>query len=279
MRIRTTKTLPQMLLILFASFAILTSSPQAKAEKYAISNTDSWVDLRESPTVASERAGILTCGMTALLLGEEGNWYKVEYDNEPAYVPKSKVDILDDEDVNGELSSEIIFVIPKSGNVNVRDMPSTSGQKIGTLTSDEPMYYRSDKGNWYKVGYPDGYVSKDVVWLVSDDVPYDKLEGEAFYYYDKKYDTYHTLDFTKTRTGTMVTHHFSNDEISDTFNYHTGWGDGKTALNWLLYGRVIDPDLPEEELMQNASHMPMNIFYIPERDVVWFDGMEFKQNK
>lgn len=258
--------------------AMIATSLCANAEKYVSSKTEGWVDLREAPTVGSERAGILTCGMLAELLGEEGNWYKVKYGDETVYVEKSKVEILDEDETYGEMDSEAVMVIPKSGNVNVREIPSISGNKIGTLTGNLPMWYIRDSGNWYRVGYPEGYVSKDVVWLVSDYVPYEKLEGEAFYYYDKQYDTYHTLDFTKTAAGTMVTHHFSNDDIRDTFNYMTGWGDGKTALNWLLEGRVIDPNLPEEVLMQNAVHCPMTIFYVPEKNVVFFDGMEFKQN-
>jgi len=59
----------------------------------------------------------------------------------------------------------------------------------------------------------------------------------------------------------------------------TGWGDGKTEPNWLLHGRIIDPDLPEKVLMQNASHCPMKIFYVPSKNIVFFDGMEFKQIK
>lgn len=251
----------------------------ANAAKYAISNTDGWVDLREAPSLASERAGILTANMSAELLGEEGNWYKVKYAEEPVYVEKSKVGILDEEEMYGEMAAEAVMVIPKSDNVNVREIPSTSGKKIGTLTGNEPMWYIRDNGNWYKVGYPEGYVSKDVVWLVSDYFPYDKLEGESFFFDDEKNDSYHTLDFTKTAAGTMVTHHMSDGEFSNTFNYMTGWGDGKTELNWLLYGKVIDPSLPEEELMQNASDCPMKIFYLPEKNIVFFDGMEFKQIK
>lgn len=247
----------------------------AMADKYVSSSTGKWVDLRESPDVAAERAGILTNGMWARLLGTQGEWYVVEYDNAPSYVPKGDVEVLDESDMDEFMPSpEAVLVIPRSGNVNIRQSPSLEGVKVGTLTFDEPGWYYADKGGWYRI---EGgrYVSKDLTYLVSDDLPYDRLEGMTFRYKKPDGDV-ELLDFANTAAGTMVTHSFTNNfGRGDAFNYMTGWGDGKTELNILLSGKVIDPTLPYEELMANSEYFPVKIFYSPERGSIFFQGNEF----
>ncbi|MBC5627190.1 SH3 domain-containing protein [Clostridium sp. NSJ-49] len=131
--------------------------------------------IRKSPNTNSEVLGSLYEGNSVNIIGEEGNWYRISYNNSVAYVSKDYITLEKTSDDNNSGSGEILpeqSIISKGkvinvegSNLRVRKEASTDSFVIGYLLNNTIVEIQGQVGNWYKISFKDsvGYVSADYI--------------------------------------------------------------------------------------------------------------------
>ena len=124
------------------------------------------LNFRREANTSSKVICVLKKGTEVKILGEEGDWYKAEYNNEEGYLYKSNVEV--------KTSKGIVTV----SSLNVRSKPTTNSQcldviYIGMTVTILEEIETGDSLNpvWFKVSYLDGnegYVSKKYVTVQVD---------------------------------------------------------------------------------------------------------------
>lgn len=133
--------------------------------------------VRKAPNTNSEVLGSLYEGNTVNIIGEEGNWYRISYNNSVAYVSKDYVTLekISDNNNSGSIDNSQGQVINTRGvvinvegsNLRVRREASTDSFVIGYLLNNTIVDIQEKVGNWYKIVFKDsiGYVSADYISL------------------------------------------------------------------------------------------------------------------
>lgn len=133
--------------------------------------------VRKAPNTNSEVLGSLYEGNTVNIIGEEGNWYRISYNNSVAYVSKDYVTLekVSDNNNSGSIDNSQGQVINTRGvvinvegsNLRVRREASTDSFVIGYLLNNTIVDIQEKVGNWYKIVFKDsiGYVSADYISL------------------------------------------------------------------------------------------------------------------
>ena len=98
------------------------------------------LNVRISPDKDSTKVGSLKRGTTVNILGETGDWYKVE----GGYVNKNYVSLV----VNKNYGT----ITAKSG-LRIRDGKSTNSKILGTVSYGKKVEVLDRTGDWYKVSY------------------------------------------------------------------------------------------------------------------------------
>jgi len=90
-------------------------------------------------------------------------WYKVEYENTIGYMYAEYLDF--DPVKNVELG----YATAKDSSVNMRSLPSTAGNIVGSLPKGKSAYVIGFNNGWYKVQYNGvtGYIRSDLLSLPS----------------------------------------------------------------------------------------------------------------
>lgn len=112
------------------------------------------INVRQSANTESEKLGLLFEGDEINILSKEGNWFKINYDNQDAYVFSDYISVSQAE---GKVGAD---------SVNVRSSASSQSDVVGTVNSGDTVTVVGSSDNWYKIVRTNGdvaFVSKDYV--------------------------------------------------------------------------------------------------------------------
>ena len=150
-------------------------------------NVSSNLRVRSGASTSSSILGYLTNNAKVTIVGSEGEWYKIKYNNGYGYVSKEYITTNLDSTNNTENnntgnnntgnsdSSEAMnavgVVTNVSSNLRVRKQPSSSAVVLGYLLNNENVNITGKEGSWYKINFKGsvGYVSADYI----------KISGES----------------------------------------------------------------------------------------------------
>ncbi|MCK5686901.1 peptidoglycan DD-metalloendopeptidase family protein [bacterium] len=169
--------------------------------------------------------GLLHCGDIVNVIGEKGEWYKIDYNGSTKFVHKNYID------KNIAASSEKEFKPPKKGTVqvgnsylNVRMQPW--GNIVGKFYTAQRVTCTHQRGEWYKIEYlgSSAYVHSNYVLLDADK---GKLKSKEVMYV-----TANTLNVRKSPWGTILGRIHSGDRV-EIIGKEGDWSkityNGKTA--------------------------------------------------
>lgn len=127
----------------------------------------SFLRLRQGPTTASaqlDTAGAKDC---VVILGQEGDWYKVIFNLKHGYMHKDYLDVRTTE------NAELGYGKVTSASVNLRQGPGTSYNRVTTVSAGEKCYIIGVNQGWYKVIYKTeiAYIRSDFLELT--EIPYE----------------------------------------------------------------------------------------------------------
>ena len=150
-------------------------------------NVSTNLRVRSGASTSSSILGYLTNNTEVTIVGSEGEWYKIQYNNGYGYVSKEYITTNGDSTNNTENnntgnnntgnsdSSETMnavgVVTNVSSNLRVRKQPSSSAVVLGYLLNNENVNITGKEGSWYKINFKGsvGYVSVDYI----------KISGES----------------------------------------------------------------------------------------------------
>ena len=114
---------------------------------------------------------------------EEGNWYKILYNNSTAYVSKDYITLNESSagagsDNNASVRSGYVINVEGS-NLRVRQSASSSAMVLGYLVNNEAVEIVGEEGSWYKINYKNstGYVHSDYIQVGTGGVSNGNLSG------------------------------------------------------------------------------------------------------
>ena len=125
------------------------------------------LNVRKGPSTTYSSLGKLTDGTLVKLESESNGWYKINYNNQTAYISSSNGKYVT---INNNYTSKnkILYtgIISVSDALNVRKGPGSSYTKLGKLNNGTIVYLLSEKDNgWYKITYNNqvAYISASYV--------------------------------------------------------------------------------------------------------------------
>ena len=139
-------------------------------------NVNTSLNVRKGPSTNYLIIDKLYNGKQVTIIGEEGSFYKVQYDGKEGYVSKSYITVLNNSSGNNTGSNSGTTTTQKIGvttntttNLNVRKGPGTNYNIVGTLKPRSQVIIIGESGSWLKVAYYvngtriEGYVSSSYV--------------------------------------------------------------------------------------------------------------------
>ena len=151
------------------------STPES-TEKTGIVNVSSSLNVREGASTSSKVIGSLSGNTKVIIVGEEGEFYKIEYKGSHGYVAKEYVkDVTESNNSNQGTqtpekpstpeSTEKTGIVNVSSSLNVREGASTSSKVIGSLSGNTKVTIVGEEGAFYKIEYKGshGYVAKEYI--------------------------------------------------------------------------------------------------------------------
>ncbi|MCX0404897.1 SH3 domain-containing protein [Clostridium perfringens] len=146
------------------------SAPES-TEKTGIVNVSSSLNVREGASTSSKVIGSLSGNTKVTIVGEEGEFYKIEYKGSHGYVAKEYIKDIKDEVVtepekpSNPENSKKTGVVTASKGLNVRKEANTSSQIIGILNSGESVEIIGEENGFYKITYKgqEAYASKNYI--------------------------------------------------------------------------------------------------------------------
>ena len=125
--------------------------------------------IRQGASTSSTILGNIYEGDAVNIIGEEGNWYKILYNNSTAYVSKDYITLNQSSAGTGSDNDASVrsgYVINVEGaNLRVRQGASSSAMVLGYLVNNEAVEIVGEEGSWYKINYKNstGYVHSDYI--------------------------------------------------------------------------------------------------------------------
>lgn len=150
----------------------------AEAEEEAnayTGTTNATVNVRESADAESNKLGSLESGTSVTIYGEEGDFYKIDYNGTRAYVTKSGITVGGEEETTEDTEEETTTTassiaegtkVTLSSTVNIRSQMDTSASKVAVAyAGEEVTVVMSYAEGWTKVKYgnKEGYVRTDLL--------------------------------------------------------------------------------------------------------------------
>ncbi len=158
------------------------STPES-TEKTGIVNVSSSLNVREGASTSSKVIGSLSGNTKVTIVGEEGEFYKIEYKGSHGYVAKEYIkDVTESNNSNQGTqtpekpstpeNTERTGVVNVSSSLNVREGASTSSKVIGSLSGNTKVTIVGEEGAFYKIEYKGshGYVAKEYIKNIKDEV-------------------------------------------------------------------------------------------------------------
>ncbi|MDT9346960.1 SH3 domain-containing protein [Clostridium perfringens] len=140
-------------------------------KKTGIVNVSSSLNVREGASTSSKVIGSLSGNSKVTIVGEEGAFYKIEYNGSHGYVAKEYIKDIKDEVVtepekpSTPENSKKTGVVTASKGLNVRKEANTSSQIVGILNSGESVEILGEENGFYKINYKgqEAYASKNYI--------------------------------------------------------------------------------------------------------------------
>ena len=158
-------------MVLFIScFAVSASAAGNVMHGIGFVNTAS-LRLRSDATTNSKILDTAPKSDCVVVIGQSGDWYKVNYNLQEGYMHKDYVDVLTRE--NAELGYGKI----NGSSVNIRSGAGTSYRSVAVASKGSKCYILGLNNGWYKVIYNSsiGYIRSDFVELT--EIPYENKES------------------------------------------------------------------------------------------------------
>ncbi|NLK94402.1 MAG: SH3 domain-containing protein, partial [Clostridiales bacterium] len=186
--------------------------------KAQVVNVSTNLRVRSSSSINSTVLGYLNNGTNIEVVGEEGDWYKIKFNGEIAYVSKEYVNIE-----NGLSTASLSIsgkgqVVNVSSELRIRQAASTSSAIIGTLKNGETFDIISKSGGWYniKTGSIIGFVSGEYVKEIQSTSSSESSSGS-----------------TTNLNGTVV-------NVSSNLRVRAGASTSTSVLGYLLNGEKVN---------------------------------------
>lgn len=158
------------------------SDPVAKNPKLGKVTAAGGLNLRETPASTGNKLVIIPEGTTIEIIEEQGNWFKTEYQSKTGWVLAEYVAL--EESTSGTPENEVPPTpsenqplppsnsteplkgkITASGGLNLRETPTSTGNKLITIPPETTIEILEKQGDWYKTVYQSktGWVHADYV--------------------------------------------------------------------------------------------------------------------
>lgn len=149
------------------------SASAAGTTMYGIGfTTGSSLRLRSQPSTGSTVLDYAPKGEVVVVIAQEGEWYKVNYNLQVGYMHSSYVSVLTRE------NAELGYGKVNGTYVNLRSGPSTSHKVVATSQKNDKVYIIGLNDGWYKVIYGSRicYIRSDYVDLT--EIPYENADSD-----------------------------------------------------------------------------------------------------
>ncbi len=149
---------------------------QVTSKKGEVINASAGLRVRSEANTNSSVLGYIYTGDKVDIIGESGNWYKINYNGKEAYVSKDYIKKITDSNSNNnnnsgsQVTSKKGEVINASAGLRVRSEANTNSSVLGYIYTGDKVDITGESGNWYKINYngKTAYVSKEYVKEVSE---------------------------------------------------------------------------------------------------------------
>ena len=137
-------------LMLFAAAPVAMAEPITENSILTIVNVKHSANVREQATSNSKKLGELKRGEKVTVTGISGNWSRISYKGDVAYVFIKYVSAAKpDEDIVGKTAT----IVNCKAWVNIRAKASSNSKKLGTANKGSTWTVQGRSGNWIQVDY------------------------------------------------------------------------------------------------------------------------------
>ena len=150
-------------------------------QKAKVVNVKTNLRVRESASTSSKIVGNLKPNTIVNIQGQNGSWYKIEYNGMTGYAHGDFLQEISNENnssnssnnsINADnFSGKIGQVINVTTSLRIRSSASTSSNIIGYLYENNKVNIINESGDWYQIKHngKTGYVYKDYLKIISND--------------------------------------------------------------------------------------------------------------
>lgn len=115
--------------------------------KFCGTVNDTDLNIRANATSSSKKLGSFKFGDRVYVIGTSGNWYKIRYCGQNAWVYSSYID------KDGQVNTKIVNGKVTASALNVRKGPSAVYGKLGSLKKGVVVEIYEEKNGWYRISY------------------------------------------------------------------------------------------------------------------------------
>ena len=125
------------------------------APKYGVVTNCLWANVHRTPS--GDKLTQLQSGAQVYILGEVGDWYKIKYNNNEAFISKQYVDLTNSADSsnnssdNSNVTAENFTGYVTASALNVRT--GAWGTIVGILNNGDQVKVTGRSGDWYAIDY------------------------------------------------------------------------------------------------------------------------------
>ncbi|WP_066050007.1 SH3 domain-containing protein [Robertmurraya korlensis] len=131
------------------------------------------LNVRSTASTSGQILGKLQKGSTVSILSVEGNWVKIQYGGQTAWISKEFVEIKSTSskpsvpnNTNTESTSGLIGTITAT-TLNVRSTGSLNGKIVGTVSKGQAFEILAEENNWAKIKLKNGQQGWVASWYLS----------------------------------------------------------------------------------------------------------------
>jgi uncharacterized protein YgiM (DUF1202 family) len=135
--------------------------------------TGDTVNFRSSPDTSAKILDQLNKGTKVSILGSEGDWYKVSYNDASGWINDQYLTVRDVKIAAGVVSEN---------NVNVRSKPNTSSEILTKLDKGTKVAIYEHSGDWYRISMGEerfGWVNGDYIKVDEEKVSRGEVETDT----------------------------------------------------------------------------------------------------
>lgn len=149
--------------VIILTIFLLSATVSAASVKTGVITGDV-VNLRANPDISAKILAQLEKGKKVSVLGSEGNWFKVSFNDATGWINNEFITIRDQVTSSGIVSGSV---------VNVRSKPDISSEVLTKLDKGAKVDIYERSGDWYRISIGDerfGWVNKEFLSVRGDTV-------------------------------------------------------------------------------------------------------------